>query len=162
MSSTQLTAAPAGSNVFQFSIFEWFPTGGARANIDILKSKYSKLREDAIKHQEFIEAYQRMKTNFSASNEGRQLYKWQELIGVCSLLKVDATCIAPTGAGKTIPIVLPLYAARPGANHMILVISPLKELEYEQVRHNSDHVCSVHSHSAARSIHTNGLSSGSY
>jgi hypothetical protein len=126
-------------------MFEWFPTGGARANIDILKSKYRKLRKDAIKHQEFIEAYQRMKTNLSACNSGHQLYSFAPAcpfilpcsnedcqyywIGVCTLLKADTTCFALTGAGKTIPIVLPRYASKPGASHMILVISCLTCLQ---------------------------------
>ena len=46
------------------------------------------------------------------------------------LLGLDCTVIAPTGWGKTLPFVLPLFATE---NKTVIVISPLNVLEADQV-----------------------------
>jgi Lhr-like helicase len=65
---------------------------------------------------------------------GRQLYEWQQQVGEALLLGLSCTVIAPTGSGKTIPQILPLLASMPqGTFKMVLIISPLKDLQHEQV-----------------------------
>lgn len=76
---------------------------------------------------------ERMKSEFTKHNSGQQLYKWQQLLGIASMLGMDASCIIGTGGGKTIPIILPLYAAKPGERAVVMVVSPLRLLQYEQV-----------------------------
>jgi superfamily II DNA helicase RecQ len=60
-------------------------------------------------------------------------YEWQLDVGKAILLSTNVTVIAPTGAGKTIPFVLPLLLDNADGG-MVLIISPLKELQSDQVR----------------------------
>jgi ATP-dependent helicase YprA (DUF1998 family) len=64
--------------------------------------------------------------------EGQAPYGWQVDITDAILLGVDTTVIAGTGSGKTIPFILPLLA-KERKNKMVLIISPLKELQKDQV-----------------------------
>ncbi|EJF63990.1 hypothetical protein DICSQDRAFT_31478, partial [Dichomitus squalens LYAD-421 SS1] len=56
-------------------------------------------------------------------------YKEQLDLGECMLLGLDATCIAGTGWGKTLPFVLPLFVC---PRKIVLIISPLNVLEADQ------------------------------
>jgi superfamily II DNA/RNA helicase len=60
-------------------------------------------------------------------------YDWQIDLAEALALGLDATVIADTGSGKTLPWVMPLLLDE---NHdkICLVISPLGELEADQVR----------------------------
>jgi hypothetical protein len=78
-----------------------------------------------------------MKSEFSRHNPGKTLYPWQELLGIAFMLGLDTSCIIGTGGGKTISMVLPLYAAKPGDRRVVLVICPLKQLQAEMV---SNHI----------------------
>jgi ATP-dependent helicase YprA (DUF1998 family) len=79
------------------------------------------------------EAVLKMSTEFHRLT-GRQLYDWQQQVGEALLLGLNCTVIAPTGSGKTIPQILPLLASMPqGTFKMVLIISPLKDLQHEQV-----------------------------
>ena len=62
----------------------------------------------------------------------KQPYNWQ--INVCKvlLLGLDCILIAATGAGKTLPFVMPLFINKT-CHKMVIIISPLNELEYDQV-----------------------------
>jgi superfamily II DNA/RNA helicase len=65
--------------------------------------------------------------------DGRRPYGWQMDITEALLLGRDCIAIAGTGSGKTLPFGMPLLS--PGAHDkMVLVLSPLNELEAEQVR----------------------------
>jgi reverse gyrase len=64
--------------------------------------------------------------------EGRAPYDWQVDITDAILLGLDTTVIAGTGSGKTIPFILPLLAEE-RKKKMVLIISPLKELQKDQV-----------------------------
>ena len=60
-------------------------------------------------------------------------YPEQLDLAECMLLGLDATCIAGTGWGKTLPFVLPLFA--PAAKgKVVVIVSPLNSLEIDQVR----------------------------
>jgi len=70
---------------------------------------------------------------FRDTLEGKEPYTWQ--INVCEalLLGLDCVVIAPTGAGKTMPFIMPLLVDET-CRKMVIIISPLNELEYDQVR----------------------------
>ncbi|TBU51097.1 hypothetical protein BD310DRAFT_835356 [Dichomitus squalens] len=56
-------------------------------------------------------------------------YQEQLDLAECMLLGLDATCIAGTGWGKTLPFVLPLFVS---PRKIIIIISPLNALEADQ------------------------------
>jgi superfamily II DNA helicase RecQ len=58
---------------------------------------------------------------------------WQVDICEAILLGLDCILIAPTGAGKTMPFIMPLLVDKT-CRKMVIIISPLNELEYDQVR----------------------------
>jgi superfamily II DNA/RNA helicase len=60
-------------------------------------------------------------------------YEWQQDVNEAVLCGLDVTLIAGTGSGKTLPFVLPLLASDTGKK-MVLIISPLKELQKDMVR----------------------------
>lgn len=67
---------------------------------------------------------------FSAHNAGMQAYPWQVDVAEALLLGLDCTVIAGTGAGKTMPFVMPLFIE---TKKIIIIISPLNALEEDQV-----------------------------
>ena len=60
-------------------------------------------------------------------------YAWQIDLAETLTLGLDATVIAGTGSGKTLPWALPLLLEE-NRDEICLVISPLNELEAEHVR----------------------------
>jgi len=58
-------------------------------------------------------------------------YEWQVDVAEAFVLGMDATVIAPTGAGKSIPFALPLLRDR---SKMIVIIYPLIALQQDQAR----------------------------
>ena len=62
-----------------------------------------------------------------------QPYDWQIDIAEALALGLDATVIAGTGSGKTLPWALPLLLEE-NCDRICLVISPLNELEADHVR----------------------------
>jgi hypothetical protein len=78
-------------------------------------------------------ALERMDQEFTRRDNGHILYNWQRDVGEALLLGLDCTVIAGTNAGKTTPTILPLLAAPPGERRVLLMLSPLKLLQVEQV-----------------------------
>jgi ATP-dependent helicase YprA (DUF1998 family) len=68
--------------------------------------------------------------------DGRSPYPWQLDAAEAILLGLDCIVIAGTGAGKTVSFVLPLLVGD-SSNKMVIVISPLNALAFNQV------LCSV-------------------
>ena len=62
---------------------------------------------------------------------GAEAFEWQVDVAEAILLGLDCVVVAGTGAGKTIPFMLPLLLKRDKAS---LLISPLKILQSEMVR----------------------------
>jgi ATP-dependent helicase YprA (DUF1998 family) len=60
-------------------------------------------------------------------------YEWQVDLAEVLALGLNATVIAGTGSGKTLPWAMPLLLER-NHNRICLVISPLNELEVDHVR----------------------------
>jgi ATP-dependent helicase YprA (DUF1998 family) len=69
---------------------------------------------------------------FNAQMTGlkRVPYDWQLDVAEALLLGLDCSVIAGTGAGKTLPFVLPLFAQK--TRKRCLIISPLNALEHDQ------------------------------
>ena len=63
--------------------------------------------------------------------DGRIPYDWQLDAAESLILGLDCV-IAGTGAGKTIPFVLPLFA-QDSRDKLVLIISPLNALKTDQV-----------------------------
>ena len=64
--------------------------------------------------------------------DGRSPYNWQLDTAEALILGLDCVVVAGTGAGKTIPFVLPLLA-QDSQDKLVLIISPLNALETDQV-----------------------------
>src|SRR6266550_545802 len=73
---------------------------------------------------------QKLKHELSTRTNGLEAYDWQLDVSEALLLGLDCTVIAGTGAGKTMPFVMPLFIQ---PQKIILVISPLNALEEDQV-----------------------------
>ncbi|KAJ6451972.1 hypothetical protein C8R45DRAFT_1113313 [Mycena sanguinolenta] len=59
-------------------------------------------------------------------------YKWQIDVSEALVLRLDAVVLAGTGAGKTIPFMMPLLLDR---KKFVLVISLLKILQEDQAKY---------------------------
>ncbi|KAI0756507.1 P-loop containing nucleoside triphosphate hydrolase protein, partial [Daedaleopsis nitida] len=70
---------------------------------------------------------------FSGAFHGKLPYSWQVDVTEALLLGLDTVVVAGTGAGKTMPFVMPLLL-RSYKNKMVIIISPLNELEEDQAR----------------------------
>jgi ATP-dependent helicase YprA (DUF1998 family) len=62
---------------------------------------------------------------------GTDPYEWQLDVTEAILLGLDSVVIAGTGAGKTMPFMMPLLL---DGKKKVLIISPLKILQADQVR----------------------------
>jgi len=60
-------------------------------------------------------------------------YDWQIDLAEALVLELDATVIAGTGSGKTLPWAMPLLLDE-NRDKICLVISPLNEIEADHVR----------------------------
>ncbi|KAF6740968.1 P-loop containing nucleoside triphosphate hydrolase protein [Ephemerocybe angulata] len=72
----------------------------------------------------------RLRASF-LSKFGKEPYEWQMDVTEALVLGLDCLCIAGTGAGKTMPFMMPLLLDE---SKRVLVISPLKILQAEQAR----------------------------
>ncbi|KAF5363029.1 hypothetical protein D9758_012611 [Tetrapyrgos nigripes] len=70
---------------------------------------------------------------------GMEPYEWQLDVSEALFLGLDCTVIAGTGSGKTMPFVMPLFAAKDKVfggkdKVMVIIISPLNALEEDQAK----------------------------
>jgi ATP-dependent helicase YprA (DUF1998 family) len=95
---------------------------------------YNLLEEARYRQEHYDAAATRARmSNACLEISGCTPYEWQLDVGEAISLSTNVTVIAPTGAGKTIPFVLPLLLDNTDGG-MVLIISPLKELQSDQVR----------------------------
>ncbi|KAK7018291.1 P-loop containing nucleoside triphosphate hydrolase protein, partial [Favolaschia claudopus] len=90
-----------------------------------------KARTDALKSRGYSAAptRARIRNEFTARNNGMLAHEWQVNIAEALHLGLDCSLIAGTGAGKTMPFVMPLFA---DPDKVVIVISPLNALEVDQ------------------------------
>ncbi len=69
---------------------------------------------------------------FEKAFDGKTPYEWQVDVTEALLLRLDCIVIAGTGAGKTMPFAMPLLLDKT-KRKMVIVVSPLKELQKDQV-----------------------------
>jgi len=63
---------------------------------------------------------------------GKDLYGWQlDVMAEAIILGLDSVVIAGTGAGKTMPFMMPLLLDK---HKKVIIISPLKVLQADQIR----------------------------
>jgi len=70
---------------------------------------------------------------FKVTLNGLEPYSWQLDVCKALLLGLDCIVIAGTGAGKTMPLIMPLLVD-PTNKKMVIIISLLNALEHDQVR----------------------------
>jgi ATP-dependent helicase YprA (DUF1998 family) len=86
---------------------------------------------DATPSHQPIETRKHMSDAWSELSGGKIVpHKWQLDVAESLLLGIDCEIIAATGAGKTLPFVLPLLV-RP--DMMVVILSPLDALKLDQV-----------------------------
>ncbi|KAL4258661.1 hypothetical protein AB1N83_011263 [Pleurotus pulmonarius] len=68
-------------------------------------------------------------SEFAKRTRGKTPYGWQVDVAEALLLGLDCTVIAGTGAGKTMPFVMPLFVE---PKKVVIIISPLNALEEDQ------------------------------
>lgn len=95
-----------------------------------------KAREGAARKSAYDSAKTRhdIQTLF-AERFGTNPYEWQLDVTEAILLGLDSVVIAGTGAGKTMPFMMPLLLDK---NKKVIIISPLKVLQADQVRRSSN------------------------
>ena len=71
---------------------------------------------------------------FKGRMNGLTPYDWQMEVAEALILGLDCLVIAGTGAGKSMPFVMPLFAF---PDKMVVIISPLNALEEDQVSPSS-------------------------
>ena len=91
--------------------------------------------EAALKNRNYDleETHQTMSQKLQDIFNERTPYDWQLDVAKSLILSLDCVVVAGTGAGKTIPFVLPLFVHN-SQDKLILIISLLNALEMEQVR----------------------------
>ncbi|KAJ7882049.1 hypothetical protein B0H14DRAFT_3758269 [Mycena olivaceomarginata] len=67
---------------------------------------------------------------FIQRNNGMVPHDWQIDMAEALLLGLDCSLIAGTGAGKTMPFIMPLFVE---SEKIIIIISPLNALEVDQI-----------------------------
>jgi ATP-dependent helicase YprA (DUF1998 family) len=98
----------------------------------LTQSILQKARDDANKKHNYDSVKTRTDLHklFSERETRFNPHEWQIDVAEALLLGIDSVVIAGTGSGKTIPFMLPLLLH---PDKMVLVISPLKVLQRDQV-----------------------------
>lgn len=103
---------------------------------DIKRSAHNlqKARQEAFKSRGYQSGATRAKLRdeFTKRNNGMTAYDWQIDVSEALLLGLDCSVVAGTGAGKTMPFVMPLFVE---TEKIMIIISPLNALEEDQVQH---------------------------
>ncbi|KAK7031813.1 P-loop containing nucleoside triphosphate hydrolase protein [Favolaschia claudopus] len=92
-----------------------------------------KARLDALKTRGYQSAptRARIRNEFTTRTQGLIAHEWQVNVAEALHLGLDCSLIAGTGAGKTMPFVMPLFE---NSDQIVVVISPLNVLEIDQFR----------------------------
>ncbi|KAJ3964339.1 P-loop containing nucleoside triphosphate hydrolase protein [Lentinula raphanica] len=76
-----------------------------------------------------------LRSEFTRVTGGLSAYTWQIDTAEAILLGLDCSVIAGTGAGKTMPFIIPLFIER---EKRVIIISPLNALEEDQAKRFKD------------------------
>jgi Lhr-like helicase len=98
-------------------------------------------REDAMRSDRHCDSEQTRKLiieRFKQRFDNKPPYDWQTDATEALKLGLDVTLIADTGSGKTMLFFMPLLLDDTNKK-MVLIISPLKELQKDMVR-NTNHI----------------------
>ncbi|KAJ3757589.1 P-loop containing nucleoside triphosphate hydrolase protein [Lentinula raphanica] len=95
-----------------------------------------------------------LRSEFTRITGGLSAYTWQIDTAEALLLGLDCSVIAGTGAGKTMPFVMPLFIEK---EKRVVIISPLNALEEDQAKRFNDmglHAVAVNGETWNRNIQT--------
>ncbi|TFK90448.1 P-loop containing nucleoside triphosphate hydrolase protein [Polyporus arcularius HHB13444] len=111
-----------------------------RKRLELARKNLENARQEAaVRNGYDYQATRRlMTTKFAAVSGGKIPYDWQLDVAEAMHLGLDCVVIAGTGAGKTIPYLLPLLLPA-NAKKTIPVISPLKSLQQDQAKRFNKH-----------------------
>lgn len=100
--------------------------------VQISTANLERAQQQSVKKEKYSSSAtcQKLKHELLIRTNGLQAYDWQLDVSEALLLGLDCTVIAGTGAGKTMPFVMPLFIH---PQKIVLVISPLSALEEDQV-----------------------------
>ena len=98
---------------------------------DILTEAREAARED--RNYDSAAVRRVIEDQFRAIYDNNKPYDWQLDVAEALILGQDCIAIAGTGSGKTMPFGMPLMHPE-FQDRIVLVLSPLNELEAEQVR----------------------------
>ncbi|KAF9236864.1 hypothetical protein BU15DRAFT_88933 [Melanogaster broomeanus] len=108
------------------------PSPASDAKEDQSTNNLSKARELAKKNHKYDSTLTRLKIceEFEKRTNGKKPYDWQLNVAEALLTGLDCVVVAGTGAGKTMPFIMPLLVQ---PKKHIIVISPLDALETDQM-----------------------------
>ena len=90
----------------------------------------ARLKAKACWGYDYEDTRRKISEEFKNRNNNMEPYEWQLDVAEAIILGLDCTVIAGTGAGKTMPFVMPLFAV---SQKIIIGVYPLNSLEEDQV-----------------------------
>lgn len=97
----------------------------------IVAEAYTRRLEQARDTGDDPDLRNRIREGYKSRCDGREPYDWQLNATEAVMRGIDTTVVAGTGAGKSEPFIMPTLA---GSTRTTVIISPLKNLEEDQVR----------------------------
>jgi hypothetical protein len=114
----------------------WTADPAASHEDNVFYARLQKARDESPDYDSlsFREAVSTKFESLDDSRPGMYPYPWQLDVAESLYLGLDTTVIAPTGSGKTIPFVLPILFGTKLRGHIVMIISPLKDLQRDMAR----------------------------
>ena len=97
----------------------------------VVAEVYTRRLEQARETGDNADLRDRIREGYKSRCDGREPYDWQLNVAEAVMRGLDTTVVAGTGAGKSEPFIMPTLA---GSTRTTVIISPLKNLEEDQVR----------------------------
>ena len=98
-----------------------------RSSLNLLNAR---LKAKESRGYDYLNTCRKISEEFKSRNNNLEPYDWQLDVAEAILLGLDCTVIAGTGAGKTMPFMMPLLLH---PEKCIIILSPLKVLQRDQV-----------------------------
>jgi ATP-dependent helicase YprA (DUF1998 family) len=98
-----------------------------RSSLNLLNAR---LKAKESRGYDYLNTRRKISEEFKSRNNNLEPYDWQLDVAEAILLGLDCTVIAGTGAGKTMPFAMPLFAV---SQKVIIGVYPLDSLEEDQV-----------------------------
>lgn len=117
------------------------PATSASLNARLEEARLAAAADDGYSSDEF----RQMLSEAIKGSTGKVPYSWQLDTGEALRLKLDCLLLAGTGAGKTMTFLMPIMADNTGKK-MVIIVSPLNELQKDQVSETVYRILEVDAH----------------